>query len=321
MRSKLVLAVAFAALSAWSQAMADVYPDRPIKFLVPFNAGGSYDVVARALGQKLAEYLGQPVVIENRPGSGGVIGTEAGARAAPDGYTIIMFGNNQAILPSMYPDAKVNVRKDFAPVSLVASVSGVLLVNPELPAKTVAELITLAQSQPGKLNYGSGGSGSSTHLGMERFKLAAAVDILHIPYKAGVPATMDLIAGRTQVGLLNIASARPFVEAGKLRALAITGKERSKYLPGIVTIDEAGVHGFEFEEWCAVVVPAGTPASIIEKLQSAIARAVNDPTFANGLTSQALIPAAMTPSQLTVFLDDEIAKYAKAVKASGTKVD
>ena len=306
---------------AISPAAAQDYPNKPIRFVVPYNPGGSYDTIARLVGQKLTEKWNQQVVIENRPGAGSLIGTEIAAKAAPDGYTMVMYGNNQAILPSVHTKATINVQKDFDPVSMVAITPALIVVHPGLQAKTVAELIKLAKDKPGQLNFGSGGNGSATHLGMEMFKHATGTNIVHVPYKAGVPATMDLIAGQTQVGLLDIVSARQFVENGRLRALSTTTNERSPFFPDLPTVSEAGVSNFEYIEWYGIAVPGGTPRDIIAKLNKGISEVLSDPAVKERLTGMGATPKSSTPEEFVKLLDNEVKKNAEAVKRAGVKID
>lgn len=302
-------------------SMAQEYPSGPIRFIVPYNPGGSYDTIARLIGNKLTEIWGQEVVIENRPGAGSLIGTEVAAKAAPDGYTIIIFGNNHAILPSIHTKASFDIQKDFDPVALIATIPALLLVNPTVEAFTVQQLIALAKANPGRLNYGSGGNGSATHLGMEMFKFATKTEIVHIPYQAGVPATMDLIAGETQVGLLDVLSARSHVEEGRLRALATTTKERSPFFPQIPAIDEAGVTDFEYLEWYGIMVPAGTPRPIVDQLNEALNNIMMDTSTKERLMSMGAAPRTSTPEEFAAFFDAEIKKNADAVKRAGVRVD
>ena len=304
-----------------SPVAAQEYPSKPIRFVVPYNPGGSYDTIARLVGQKLTEKWNQQVVIENRPGAGSLIGTELAAKAAPDGYTMVMYGNNQAILPSVHTKSTINVQKDFDPVSMVAITPALIVVHPALPAKTVAELIKLAKDKPGQLNFGSGGNGSATHLGMEMFKHATGTDIVHVPYKAGVPATMDLIAGQTQVGLLDIVSARQFVEGGKLRALSTTTNERSPFFPDLPTMSEAGVPNFEYIEWYGIAVPAGVPRDIIAKLNKGISDVLTDPAVKERLVGMGATPTTSTPDDFAKLLDNEVKKNTEAVKRAGVKID
>ena len=306
---------------AMSPAAAQDYPSRPIRFVVPYNPGGSYDTIARLVGQKLTEKWNQQVVIENRPGAGSLIGTEIAAKAAPDGYTLVMYGNNQAILPSVHTKATFDVQKDFDPVSMVAIVPALIVVHPGLPVKTVAELIKLAKEKPGQLNFGSGGNGSASHLGMEMFKHATGTNIVHVPYKAGVPATMDLIAGQTQVGLLDIVSARQFVESGKLRALSTTTNQRSQFFPDLPTVSEAGVPNFEYIEWYGIATPAGAPRDIIAKLNKGISEVLTDAAIKERLAGMGATPMTSTPDEFAKLLDNEVKKNAEAVKRAGVKVD
>jgi tripartite-type tricarboxylate transporter receptor subunit TctC len=316
-----VVGLTMAPAAGPAMAQAQDYPNKPIRFIAPYNAGGSYDTVARLIGQKLTEKFKQQVVIENRPGAGSLIGTEVAAKAAPDGYTIVIFGNNHGILPAVHTKASFSVQKDFDPVALVATVPALLLVHPGVEAKDTAELIKLAKAKPGQLNFGSGGNGSSTHLGMEMFKAATGTDIVHIPYKAGVPATMDLIAGQTQVGLLDIVSARAHVDAGKLRPLATTTDQRSPFFPNVPTIVEAGVPDYRYVEWYGITVPAGTPRPIIDKLNAAIKEIMSDPSVKERLTGMGATPMASTPEEFATFFDNEIKKNAEAVKRAGVKID
>jgi tripartite-type tricarboxylate transporter receptor subunit TctC len=302
-------------------AMAQDYPNRPIRFVAPYNPGGSYDTVARLLGQKLSDALGQPVVIENRPGAGSLIGTEAVAKSPADGYTIVIFGNSHAILHSVHKKASFNIQKDFAPVALIGTVPALLLVNPKLPADTVKDLIALAKAKPGELNFGSGGNGSSTHLGMEMFRAATGINLVHIPYKAGVPATLALIAGQTQVGLLDVISARAHVQASKLKPLATTTAERSAFFPDVMSMTEAGVDNYRYVEWFGIAMHADTPKDIIAKLNTAINRIVEDAEFSNRLKAMGATPIVSTPQQFGEFFDSEIKKNAEAVRLSGLKID
>jgi tripartite-type tricarboxylate transporter receptor subunit TctC len=269
----------------------------------------------------MSEVLGQPVVIENRPGAGSLIGTEAVAKSPADGYTITIFGNNHAILPSVHKKATFSIQKDFAPVALIGTVPALLLVHPKLEANTVKELVALAKAKPGQLNFGSGGNGSSTHLGMEMFKAATGINLLHIPYKAGVPATLDLIAGTNQVGLLDVVSARAHVQAKKLRPLATTTAERSAFFPDVMSMTEAGVPNYQYVEWFGIAVHADTPKDIIAKLNTTINRIVAEGDVAARLKAMGATPVTGTPEDFGRFLNQEIKKNAEAVRLSGLKID
>lgn len=321
LRSICGLMLGFAAMTAPSLGAAQDYPSRPIKFIAAYNPGGSYDTVARILGQKLSEELGQPVVIENRPGAGSLIGTEAVAKSPPDGYTITIFGNNHAILPSVHKKASFDIQKDLDPVALIGTAPALLLVNPKVEAKTVQELIALAKAKPGQLNFGSGGNGSSTHLGIEMFKAATGIDMTHVPYKAGVPATMDLIAGQMQVGLLDVLSARSHVQGGKLRPLATSTDKRSSFFPDVVSMVEAGVPNYNYLEWFGIAVPAKTPKPIVDKLNATLRKIITDPELSNRLKGMGATPMVSSPEEFGRFFDGEIKKNAEAVRRSGLKVD
>jgi tripartite-type tricarboxylate transporter receptor subunit TctC len=323
MRAKILIAAGCAAVGLWTAvaARAQDFPDKAVRFIVPFNPGGSYDTVARMIGQELTSRWKQQVVIENRPGSGSLIGTELASRAPADGYTMVIFGNNHAILPSVHRKASFDSKKDFQPVILVAKIPALLLVNPSVPAQTVSDLIKLAREKPGKLNFGSGGNGSATHLGLEMFKHVTGTEIVHIPYKAGVPATMDLIAGETQVGLLDVLSARAHVESGKLRPLAITATERSPFFPTVPTMAEAGVPAFNYVEWYGIVVPAGTPRPVVETMNKDVAQVIATDHIKDRLQAMGAVPMTSTPEEFAKFFSDEIDKNAQAVKQAGVKVD
>jgi len=321
LRSICGMMVGVAMMTTPGVGAAQEYPNRPIKFIAAYNPGGSYDTVARLLGQKLSEEFGQPVVIENRPGAGGLIGTEAAAKSPPDGYTITIFGNNHAILPSVHKRANLNVQTDFEPVALIGTAPALLVVNPKLEVKTVQELIALAKAKPGQLNFGSGGNGGSTHLGLEMFKAATGINMTHVPYKAGVPATMDLIAGQMQVGLLDVVSARAHVQTGKLRALSTSTKERSSFFPDVVSIVEAGVPNYDYLEWFGIAVPAKTPRPIVEKLNATLRKIITDPELSERLKGMGATPLVSSPEEFGKFFDAEIKKNAEAVRASGLKID
>src|SRR3954466_6065844 len=271
---------------AASTPLAQGFPEKPIRFVVGFTPGGPSDILARALGQKLGERWTQQVVIENRPGAGGNVAAEAVARSAPDGYTWLL-GNNSILATnqSLYRSLAYDPVKDFAPVSLVAVQPNILVVNPQLPVKSVKELISFAREHPGKLNYASSGSGAAAHLAAELFKTMAGVELVHIPYKGAQPALTDVIAGQVQVMFATSASVIPFIHAGKLRALAVTTARRSPSVPDLPTVSEAGVPGFEAITWHGVVVPAQTPPATVARLNRAINTALADRQLLDRLTS------------------------------------
>jgi tripartite-type tricarboxylate transporter receptor subunit TctC len=317
---KLMVATAFAVLAAGVQAQS--YPDKPIRLVCPFPPGGAVDIASRAVAHELAQILGQPVTVDNRPGAGGNIGADIVAKSAPDGYTILMTTSGiMAINPALYSRLPFNTLKDFAPVSMVVSLDNVLVVNPSLAVMSVKELIALAKARPGKLTYASSGNGTSIHLSAELFKSMTGVDMLHIPYKGSAPAITDLLGGQVDMMFDNIPSSLPQIKAGKLRALAVTGAKRSPLMPGVPTIAEAGVPGYDSYVWFGIVAPAGTPPAIIARLNAALVKAAATPSFRSRLTEQGYDVLSSTPEQMASNIRSEIAKWGKIVKASGARVD
>jgi len=310
--------LALLATGAWGQA----YPAKPIRLVVPFPAGGTTDILARAVGQKLTEAWGQPVVVDNRPGAGGNIGSELVAKAAPDGYTLLMGTvGTHAINASLYAKMPYDHIKDFAPVILVAGVPNVLVVNPAVPVNSVQELIAYAKANPGRLNFASSGSGTSIHLSGELFKVMAGVQMTHIPYKGSAPALQDLIGGQVQLMFDNLPSALPQIKGGKLRALAVTSATRAAALPDVPTVAEAGLPGFEASSWFGVLAPAGTPVAIIARLNAEIAKWLASPEAREKLASQGANAAGGSPEDFAKHIAAETAKWQKVVKESGAKVD
>jgi len=313
-----VLALAAPALSAQAQS----YPNKPIRLICPFPPGGAVDIASRSVAQALSQQLGQPVTVDNRPGAGGNIGAEIVAKAAPDGYTLLMATSNiLAINPALYSKVPFDSLKDFAPVSMVVSLNNVLVLNPNVPYKSVQEVIAAARAQPGKLTYASSGNGTSIHLSGELFKSMAGVDMLHIPYKGSAPAVTDLLAGQVNMMFDNIPSSLPHIKAGKLRALAVTGSKRASSLPDLPTIAEAAIPGYESYVWFGVVAPAGTPPEVIKRLNAELAKAAVTPEFRDRLTGQGYDVLSTSPEQMTASIRSEMAKWGKIVKASGAKVD
>ena len=315
------LSAALALLLATASAAEDraqPYPSRPIRLVVPFPPGGSTDILSRALGQKLAEGLGQPVLIDNRPGAGGSIGSEAAAKAAPDGYTLVMGQLGPlAVSPAIYKNLPYDPVKSFAPVSLMAIVPSVLVVNPQVPAASAVELIAYARANPGKLTYGSAGSGSTSHLTTEYFKLATGTDILHVPYKGVGPMLTDLISGQLSMGINGAPAVMAHVNSGRLRALAVTGLTRLPSLPQIPTLDQSGVKGFDASGWYGIVAPAGTPGAIVAKLNAEIRRIMQTPDLRARLDNEGAIPAAGSPEEFGAFIASEIARWAAVLKRAG----
>jgi tripartite-type tricarboxylate transporter receptor subunit TctC len=317
-RWSFAILLATAATGAWAQP----YPSKPIRIVVPFAAGGTTDLLARAAAQKLTEAWGQPVVVDNRPGAGGNIGSELVAKAAPDGYTVEMGTvGTHAINASLYARMPYDHVKDFAPIILVATVPNVLVVNPGVPVKSVQELIAYAKANPGKLNFASPGSGTSGHLCGELFKVMAGVQITHIPYKGSAPALQDLLGGQVQMMFDNLPSALPHIKAGKLRALAVTTAARAAALPDLPTVAEAGLPGFEASSWFGLLAPAGTPPDIVARLNAEIAKWLASPDAMEKLLALGANAAGGSPEDFTKHIAAETAKWQKVVKASGAKVD
>ena len=293
-----------------------------MRFVVGFTPGGPSDILARALGAKLSEILGQPVIVENRPGAGGNLAAEVVAKSAPDGNTWLL-GNNSILATNaaLYSRLGYDPIKDFAPVALVGIQPNMLVVHPSVPAHTVAELIAFAKQHPGKLNYASTGAGVASHLSAELFKAMAGVDMVHIPYKGAQPALTDVIAGQCQVMFATSASAIPYVKAGRLRALAVTTAQRSPSLPDLPTVSEAGVPGFESTTWHGVVVPAQTPAAQIERLNRAINGALADKALIDRLAGLGIEIAGGASQEFAAYIASEIPKWTKIVKDSGAKAE
>ena len=299
------------------------WPSRPLRLIVPYAPGGPVDISARLLAAKLQDSLGQPVVPENRPGAGGNIGVDLVAKGTPDGYTLVMSAiATLAINPSLYPNLPYDPLKDLRHVTLLVQVPNVLIVANDLPAKNVKELVALAKARPGKLDFGSGSTGSTGHLAGEMFKIMTGTYMVHIPYKGSAPALADMMAGRVHLMFDNLASALPSVRTGKVRALATTMPKRSSFLPDVPTLDEAGLRGFDMTTWWGVSAPAKTPQPVVDRLSAAILKAMDAPDFKErlrGMGSEA--PAIRTPEQFTAFVSSELKTYTELVKRSGAKAD
>jgi tripartite-type tricarboxylate transporter receptor subunit TctC len=298
------------------------YPEKPIRLIVPYTPGGTADMLARTIGQKLTESLGQQVIVDNRPGAGGNIGADIAAKAAPDGYTLVM-GTvaTHAINPYLYPNMPFKPEKDFAPIVLLGTLPNLLVVNPSLPVKNVKELIALAKAKPGELAFGSAGNGTSQHLSGELFKKMTGVDMIHVPYKGSAPAVLDLIGGQVQLMFDNLPSSLPQVKAGKLRALAVTSPRRSPALPDLPTLAESGLAGFSITSWFALYAPAGTPARILARLNKEAAKAIATKELRQQWLDQGIEPAGGTAEQLAEFRRIEAPKWEKIIRESGARVD
>ena len=320
MRFKMILS-GVAALSALtvvpSLAAAQEYPGKPITIIVPFPAGGTLDNLTRSLAQKMSEDFKQPVIIDNKPGAGTVIGTEIVARAAPDGYTMGMVANSFAINPSLYDNLRYDTVKDFIPVSRVAYTPHLLVANPDVSVKSLADVIAAAKAKPGELSFASFGAGTSPHIAIERLKSEAKIDVLHIPYKGQAPALNDLLGGHVDMMFANTPDVLPHVKSGKLRAIALANDTRLESIPDVETFKEAGVDNMNSNSWYGVVVPAGTPAPIVEKLSAEFVRIVNLPEIRERLLAQGLEPAGTTSAEFAEYLKSEMEMAATVVKASG----
>ena len=310
------LLLAFLAAGA---GLAQDYPDKPIRIVVPFAPGGSTDVLARLVGQKLGERWGQPVLIENRPGAGGNIGAEQIAKSAPDGYSLLLGGVPHAISASLYSKLPYDLARDLAAVAEIASFPSAIVLHPSLPAHSVKELIALARARPGQLSFGSAGVGSPNHLALELFDTMASVSMTHVPYKGSGQLIGDLLAGQVQLASMGTPVALPHVQSGKLRAIAVTGAARSSLLPEVPTVSEAGLPGFEVTSWYGVFGPAGLPAHIVAKLNSEIGRAVTTPGVKERLAALGAEPSVKAPDEFGRYVRQEITKWAKVVKDSGAK--
>jgi tripartite-type tricarboxylate transporter receptor subunit TctC len=315
------LAAAFVlALSA--SALAQDYPSRPITLVVPYAAGGGNDVMARIVAEKMSKSLGQQIVIENKGGAGGSIATRQVAKSPPDGYTLGLGGTGTlAINPTLYPNVGYDPRKDFAPVGLIATSALVVLVNPDVAARTVGELIALAKREPGKLNYASAGVGSGIHLGAELFATMADIKLTHIPYKGSSPALTDLLGGHVAIYFSSLPPAIALIKEGKVRALAVTGAKRSAVLPDLPTVAEAALPGYEAVLHYGIVAPAGTPQPIIGKLNAAMRAALAEPDVRERIVADGAEPLPTTPAEYAADIDREETKWSRIVKLSGAKVE
>jgi tripartite-type tricarboxylate transporter receptor subunit TctC len=303
-------------------ACAQAYPTKPVRMVVPFPAGGATDIVGRLTAQKLTEFWGQQVIVDNRGGAGGTIGSEVAARSAPDGYTVLVgTSSTHAVAPSLYSKLGYDPVRDFAPVTLVASATILLAVHPSLPAKNVRELSALARKQPNALSFASSGNGGISHLVGEHFKSVAGVQMLHVPYKGDTPALVDLVSGQVHLMFGTAVSFLPYVKSRRLHALAVTNPKRSPIVPDVPTVAESGLPGFEALQWFGIFAPAATPKDIIAKLNADIVKAVRLPEVQERMTALGADVVGSTPEAFASFQKADTAKWAKVVKASGAKID
>jgi len=300
-------------------ALGQGYPNRPVHLVVPFTAGSATDILARTFGQKLSEIWSQPVIVDNRPGAGGTIGAAIVAKSLPDGYTLLVHSAAQAYNPSIYPSLPFDTEKDFVDIAPLAGQPNVLVVAPASGIKTVAELIAQAKQKPGQLNFASAGTGSGTHINGEKFKLAAGIDVVHIPYKGTPEALTDTMAGRVTYFFSPISAALPLVRDGKLVALAVSTGKRSSVLPNVPTIAEAGLLGFDYSLWVGMFAPAGTPSEVVERIARDLRAAGQAPDVKERLAALGAEPMPMTPAEFRHFVDSEIVESARVIKAAGIK--
>ena len=304
-----------------THALAETFPTKPVRLIVPFAAGGGADIVGRLVAQKLGDGWGHNVVVDNRPGAGGNIGTEIVARAPADGYTLLLVGPNHTVNISLFSKIPYDPVVDFAPVSVVTSAPYLLLVNPSVGVNTVADFIALAKARPGKILYASAGNGTAGHLGMELIKTMAGIDVVHIPYKGSPPALTDLLAGQVSAAFDNVLSSAPHVKAGKLRAIAVSTSKRSSAMPEVPTVAESGLPGFEVAVWQGILAPAGTPKSTVDALHAAVITALARPDMKVRMAANGTEIIGSSPAEFAAFIKSDIVKWAKVVKNSGARVD
>jgi len=317
--AKLVACVAFALVCV--PALGQDYPNRSVKIIVPFAAGGPADIYARFLAQRLQDALGQPFVVDDRPGGGSVIGTDAVAKSPPDGYTLLLMSNTQTVNESLMQNKPYALMRDFVPISPINYSDLVLVVHPSVPVANLAELLALAKSKPGKLNYASSGPGTPYHMAGELFKTMANVDIVHVPYKGSSQARTDLIGGQVDMMFDAVTTMSEFAKAGKVKALATTGKVRSSVLPNVPTLAEAGVTGYEAVIWLGLMAPRGTPPDIVRRLNAEVVKIVSKADVRDEWAKQGAVAMTMTPDEFTRYLNDDIAKWERIVRISGAKPD
>ena len=315
------LLASLALLGLGPNAQAQNWPSKPISLIVPFPSGGTTDVLARAVGQELSATLGQPVVVESKPGAGSTLGADYVAKAKPDGHILLMGAVHHTIASSVYKKLPYDFQKDLAPISVVAMVPNVLVINPATPAKNVAELVALAKAQPGKYSFGSNGNGTAQHLIGAQFESMGAVELLHVPYKGSGPLTTDLLGGQVQMSFDTITPVLPHIKAGKLRALAVTTGKRSPSLPDVPTLDEAGLKGFDIGTWFGLLAPAGTPAPVIERISSEITRIVARPDFRKKLEDIGANPVGNSPSQMARQIKEDTERFAKLVRDAKVTIE
>ena len=320
-RIKFLPAIAVVAVLSSTGAIAQSFPSRPITLIVPFPAGGTTDVLARTLGERLSRSWGQPVIVDNRPGVGATLGATMVAKSKADGYTLLIGAVHYTIATSVYPKLTYDFQKDFAPITVIAMVPNVLAINPRVPAKNVAELVALAKAQPGKLSYGSNGNGTAQHLIGTQFGNMTGAQILHVPYKGSGPLATDLLGGQISMSFDTITPVLPHIKAGKLTALAITTDKRSPALPDVPTLDEAGLKGFNLGTWFGVLAPAATPKEVVTKLNTEMVKIIHSPEFRQKMEEIGADPIGNTPEQMAKQIGEETQKFSKLVKEGKVAIE
>ena len=316
----LLASVCVATLSATTWA-AESYPSKPVRIVVPFPPGGGTDILARALAPRMAENLGGSVIVENRAGAGGLVGIEAVAKSPPDGYQALLVSGSLTIIPSLLSNVRYDPVKDFAPITLATRQPYIAVVHPSLPVKNLRELINLARARPGQVTYASAGSGGAGHLGMELLKTMAKVDMVHVPYKGSGPALIDVLGGHVSLMFASAPSSMPHIRNGRLRALAVTGAQQSAVVPGVPTIAESGLPGFETYGWYGILAPAGTAPPVVSRLHAAITKALSAPEVHERIVADGSEAVGSTPEQFADFIKHDIPKWAKVIKESGARAD
>jgi tripartite-type tricarboxylate transporter receptor subunit TctC len=304
------------AVAAPLTAQAQDYPSRNVKVVVPFGAGGPADVYARAVGAELQKSLNQTFIIENRPGAGTTTGTDVVAKSAPDGYTLLLMSGTQTVNETLYGKKSYQLMRDFVPIAPLVDTNLVMVVNPSVPAKNLAELVALAKAKPGTLNYGSSGIGSNYHMAGELLKTLTGIDIVHIPYKGSTGARTDILSGQIQILFDSVPTMASTIKSGQVRAIGTTGLKRDPLLPDVPTLDESGAKGFQHTLWLGMMAPVGTPQPIIDRLHDAITKAVNSPSFVENLKHQGAIPLSMTQAEFKTFLQGQVDQWAKVIKTN-----
>lgn len=321
--ARFLIVAAVLALHGFSYATAAEtrYPVKPLRFILPFPPGGPTDILGRLIGQKLSDQLGQPVVADNRPGAGGNLGAELAAKSPPDGYTIVLSAPSIAISPTLYRKLNYDPIKDLAPISLVASIPNVLLVHPSVPVANLKELVQLARNNPGKLNFGSGGVGTSNHLGSEMLKGLAKINMVHVPYKGSNQAMINMMGGQVDMVVIGVPAALPQIKAGKVKALALLAPDRLQALPGVPTSREAGFDNFEVLTWYGILAPAGTPGEIVARLNAELVKVMHSPDMKERLLGIGFDPLTSTPEQFAGFIKTETVRWGKVIRDAGVRVD